>query len=379
MRRPAPLPTPADRPAEERTARDRSAGDRVLPESRVPLRIPAPDPRVSATDAPRPGERRPSSGAPPAPAGPPSAPSADGAPVIAPEWAETVPLDPLPLRAVGDGAATEAVDPPTGARAAESADDEDETLGARDLWRATRARRRVLRSEIRRFTGRARRRRWTWIGALSAVVLLVLGSIGIAYSPLFAVERITVEGAATIDPSLIEGALADQVGRPLALVDQSAVKAALLAFPLIETYALEARPPHDLTVRIVERTPVGVFASPAGYTLVDAAGVTLATTPEIPPGQPLLEIAGGTGSAAFASAGRVIRSLPAEVRAQVTGVAAGTADDVTLTLAGGATVLWGSADQSAHKGLVLAQVMQARPPGDASFYDVSSPEAVVVG
>ncbi len=34
---------------------------------------------------------------------------------------------------------------------------------------------------------------------------------------------------------MIEAALGDQLGTPLALVDSSKVKAALLAFPLIET------------------------------------------------------------------------------------------------------------------------------------------------
>src|SRR5690606_25645002 len=130
------------------------------------------------------------------------------------------------------------------------------------------------------------------------ILLLIGGTAAAAYSPLFAVERITVVGTQTLDPAAVEAALSDQLGTPLALVDASEVKAALVAFPLIETYTLEARPPHDLTVRIVERTPVGVIASDAGYTLVDAAGVALATTPEPPADQPLLEVDGGVDSAA---------------------------------------------------------------------------------
>ncbi|MBQ3359222.1 MAG: cell division protein FtsQ/DivIB, partial [Microbacterium sp.] len=169
----------------------------------------------------------------------------------------------------------------------------------------------------------------------------------------------------------------DQIGTPLALVDSSEIKAALIGFPLIETYALEARPPHDLTVRIVERTPVGVLRSDAGYTLVDAAGVALATTTDQPAGQPLLDIAGGTDSSAFESAGLVVRSLPADVRAQLTGVRATTADDVTLTLSSGLTVVWGSEDESATKGIVLARALAANP--GAGTIDVSSPNAAVVG
>lgn len=256
-------------------------------------------------------------------------------------------------------------------------DAEPQPTSARDVWRAARARRRALRAEIRRFTQRSRRRRIVWMSGIGTVLLLVGGSFVAAYSPLFAVERITVLGASMLDPAVIEQALSNQVGTPLALVDTSEVKAALLAFPLIETYALEAKPPHDLTVRIVERTPVGVLRSQAGYTLVDAAGVALSTTTGQPAGQPLLEIEGGTDSSAFESAGLVVRSLPADVRAALTGVTASTADDVTLTLSTGLTIVWGSAERSPEKAEVLAKSLVARP--DATTIDVTSPAAVVIG
>src|SRR5690606_19622355 len=220
-----------------------------------------------------------------------------------------------------------------------------------DVWRAARARRRALRAEIRRFTQRSRRRRIAVWGSVGAVAALVLGSVVAAYSPLFAVEKITVAGAHAVDAAAVQQALDGQIGSPLALVDASAVKAALMEFPMIESYALEARPPHDLLVRIVERTPVGVIRSDAGYTLVDAAGVVLATTPEKPEGQPTLSITGGADSAAFRSAGLVVRSLPAQLRAQVTEVTATSADDVTLSLGDGKTVVWGSEDDSVEKAL----------------------------
>ena len=267
-------------------------------------------------------------------------------------------------------------EPPAGGAAGAVAD-EPEPTSTRDVWRAARARRKALRSEIRRFTQRSRRRRIIWLSSIGAVVLLIGGSVAAAYSPLFAVEKITVVGAASLDPAAIEAALGDQVGTPLALVDTSEVKAALLAFPLIETYALEARPPHDLTVRIVERTPVGVIRSSAGYTLVDAAGVALSTTADQPAGQPVIDVDGGVESRAFQSAGLVVRALPADVRAALTGVRATTADDVTLTLDSGLTVVWGSAEESGLKALTLSATMVKNP--DAASIDVTSPDVAVVG
>ncbi len=255
-------------------------------------------------------------------------------------------------------------------------------LQARDVWAAARARRRALRAEVRRFTARQRHRRTVWIASLSAVLLLVLGSVGAAYSPLLAVERVRVVGTEQLSADAVATALAGQVGRPLPLVDSSEVKAALVAFPLVESYTLEARPPHELVVRIVERTPIGTVKSRAGYTLVDAAGVALATTPKRPGGYPAITVPGGlTGvsSKAFTALGTVYRSLPSDIRDQVTAMRATTANDVTLTLGKTDTdIVWGDASESARKAVVLASIMVSRPPSKVSRYDVSSPGAVVV-
>ncbi|HEY9324789.1 MAG TPA: FtsQ-type POTRA domain-containing protein, partial [Agromyces sp.] len=251
--------------------------------------------------------------------------------------------------------------------------------GIRDVWRAARARRRALRAEVRRFTARQRRRRMIWIGVGASFLVLVLGTLGAAYSPLFAVEDIQVEGASQLDETAVATALSSQIGTPLPLVDESAIKAALVTFPLIETYSLEARPPHGLVVRIVERTPVGVIQNAAGYSLVDGAGVVLSTSSEPPAGAPLITVTGGTDSDAFAAIGQVMRSLPESIAASVTAVGASSPDDVTLTLGGTNTeVVWGSAEESARKALVLETMMAARPPETVATYDVSSPDAVVV-
>ncbi|MRH30231.1 FtsQ-type POTRA domain-containing protein [Microbacterium sp. SYP-A9085] len=253
------------------------------------------------------------------------------------------------------------------------------SVGVRDVWRAARARRRALRAEMRRFTARQRRRRATWAAVGTSLVLLVGGTFAAAYSPLFAVERISVVGTRSLDAGAVQKALDAQLGTPLPLVDASTVKVALVAFPLVETYSLEARPPHELVVRIVERTPVGVVKGRAGYTLVDAAGVALSTTASAPKGQPVLTISGGVDSAAFRSAGQVVRALPGGIRSQLTAVKATTPDDVTLTLGKtGTKVVWGSADDSAMKALVLQKLMKKLPPSKVSSYDVSSPGAAVV-
>ncbi|GAA2888641.1 FtsQ-type POTRA domain-containing protein [Microbacterium esteraromaticum] len=245
-----------------------------------------------------------------------------------------------------------------------------------EVWRAARARRKALRAEIRRFTQRSRRRRFIVWGSVGAVVALVLGSVIAAYSPMFAVEKITVAGAKTIDPAVVQQSLSDQIGAPLALVDADEVKSALGGFPIIESYALEVRPPRELLVRIVERTPIGAIRDADGYAVVDAAGVVLSSSAQLPEGRPELEITGGIDSAAFRSAGLVMRSLPADLRATVTTVRATSGDDVTLRLADGKTVVWGSEKDSVLKAAVLVRLIAASPESKA--FDVSSPTVPVV-
>jgi cell division protein FtsQ len=336
VRRPSPLPTPAPRAASrgaEATLRGTtSAADR-------------PEPTEPASVGTDPGRDETGSAA----ASVPGRPDA---------WH----LDPAAPRA--GGAADESADAP---------------VGIRDVWRASRARRRALRAEVRRFTVRQRRRRAIWIGVAASFVLLVAGTFGAAYSPLFAIQHITVVGTHGLQAATVAAALKGEIGTPLPSVDDSAVKAALVRFPLVESYTLEARPPHELVVRIVERTPVGVVQGPAGYTLVDAAGVALSTTSTAPAGQPVITAKGGVDSDAFASAGLVMRSLPSSIRSQVTAVSATSPDAVILSLGRTRTsVVWGSADDSAKKALALQSVMKARPPAGVREYDVSAPDAVVV-
>ncbi|WP_193596323.1 FtsQ-type POTRA domain-containing protein [Microbacterium sp. YJN-G] len=337
MRRPAPLPASAQKPESVEPAAPRPRSIR----SRFARDTDRADAADATWEAPSDAERAESAGA--------------------DAHADTAVLDDA-VRDIAEGA--------------QDAGDHRDAVRTGDVWRAARARRKALRAEIRRFTQRSRRRRLVWWGSFGAVVALILGSVVAAYSPLFAIREITVAGVRSLDPAVVQTALEGQLGAPLALVDAGAVRSALSEFPMIESYALEARPPHELLVRIVERTPIGVIRSDDGFTLVDAAGVALATTPQRPDGQPELSISGGTDSAAFRSAGLVVRSLPAELRAQVTEVNASSADDVTLALQDGKTIVWGSERDSSEKALVLVALIKNAP--DARNFDVSAPSVPVV-
>jgi cell division protein FtsQ len=246
----------------------------------------------------------------------------------------------------------------------------------RELRAAIRDRKRAERDEVRRFTRRARHR--ALAGGISGglVVLLVAGTAITVFSPMLSLRTITVAGTETLDPAAIEESLADQLGSPLAFVDEAQIAARLGTFPAVASYATRTVPPNELVVTVVERTPVAVVPSSGGFDLVDPAGVVLGTTPERPAGFPLVEVADGTEGAGFRAAAEVVLALPDSVATQVDLVTASTTDDVALTLAGGVQrVVWGSADDSELKARVLAGLLPQVDEGAAVEFDVSAPMA----
>ena len=303
--------------------------------------------------------------------------------------ADRVTTEPIPVVATtpflgADARASAGVDPTSpGAseRAPKTTSDSstpgDPRAAKRALAAAARERRKYERQEVRRFTRRSRRRRIAWSVGLGAVVALIVVVAAGAYSPLMALREVRVEGAQRIPAADIQAAFDSTLGTPLPLIASGDVHEVLTEFPLIETYSTETIPPGTLVVRIVERTPVGVVETSDGVALVDAAGVVIERPTERPEGQPLITAEGGVAGQGFRAAAAVIRSLPAEVRAQLVGVQAATVDDVRLELASGATVVWGSAEESGLKATVLARLMGAAPPDTVSAYDVSSPKSAV--
>lgn len=262
---------------------------------------------------------------------------------------------------------TQAADAPLTARAARSR-----------LRAARRARRQYERSEVRRFTSRSRHRRNLWIAAAGTVVSLVAFVLVGVFSPLMALRTIEITGTNRIPATDVAQALEGQLGTPLPLLDLTEVKAQLSEFSLIRSYVTESRPPDTLVVRIVEREPVGAIASAAGFDLVDAAGVVIQSGPDRPQGYPLIDAAGGASGAGFQAAIAVVRALPESIRGQLDTVTAATKDDVTLTLGGGARVVWGNAERSEYKAIVLAALLVSHPVGSVTEYDVSSPDSAVV-
>jgi len=239
---------------------------------------------------------------------------------------------------------------------------------------AVRERRRYERQEVRRFTRRQRSRRialGVTLGTVGAVVLLVLVAI---FSPILSLRTVTVEGASRVDASAVGAVVEEQLGTPLALIDYGRIDAALREFPVIRSYTTETIPPGTIVVHVTEREPVVSIASSAGdFLYVDAAGVTVARSPERLAGVPLVTESGTTlPNAAFDAAVEVLLAMPEALRVQIDTIRAKTRDDVVLTLSGVTQAIeWGSADDSATK-VRLLEVLQATFGATPGTFDVSA-------
>jgi cell division protein FtsQ len=248
------------------------------------------------------------------------------------------------------------------------------------LRAAMRERRSYEREEVRRFTRRSRSRKRAVRGVILTVVLFCT-LIGVAvFSPLLALQKITVVGASRVDPAAIHDALDGQLGTPLALVDFNQITDKLAAFPLIRSYTTESVPPHTLVVTIVERQPIGVVDNGTDFAVIDPAGVVIESAAARVVGLPLISAGQPSiGNPAFASAVEVLLALPPELLSRVDTISATTKDDVSFVLAGDVqSVTWGSADRSAYKARVLAALVATQSATARLEYDISAPDAPVV-
>ena len=248
-----------------------------------------------------------------------------------------------------------------------------------ELRAVRRERKRHEKAELRRFTRRSRRRRLAWLAAIGIVVVLAVLLVVAVYSPLLALRTIRIDGTSRIDAAALEKAVDGQLGTPLALLDNDRLTRELGAFQLIRSYTTELLPPGTLVIHVSERTPIGVVKSGASFDLVDPAGIVVETSPTRPDGTALIQLDGEkVGSSAFLAMTEVLRALPPEVLAKVDSVSATTHDDVTLALTGSSQrVVWGSAEHSARKALVLTTLLGLHGGAGAGEYDVSAPGSAV--
>jgi cell division protein FtsQ len=185
---------------------------------------------------------------------------------------------------------------------------------------------------------------------------------------------VEVRGTEAVSREEVLGAAAVQVGTPLLQIDTDAVADRVAGIRRVATARVQRGYPSTLRIIVTERIPLVVKDFPDGPHLFDRDGVDFATEPP-PPGLPYLDVENpGPADPPTRAALEVMTALPPDVFAQVGRVSAPSVASVTLTLADGRTVVWGTTDRTGEKANKLAALLTQ--PG--RVYDVSSPDLPTV-
>jgi cell division protein FtsQ len=222
--------------------------------------------------------------------------------------------------------------------------------------------------------GRYRRRRLLALAALLAL-LVSAGFFGgralLSHAGMFQVAQIDVDAPPGIDPDLVRAASGVRLGEPLLRVDLQAVGRAVADIPTVAAVEVARSWPSTLRVSVAGRTPVALTDSANGPWLVDHTGTAYLPAPTPAPALPLLICAHvGPGDPATMAGLAVLASLPPSILEKLQVVTADGPAAVTLRLAGGKQVRWGSPQDSARKASVLGVLLTQT----GSVYDVSAPD-----
>jgi cell division protein FtsQ len=204
-------------------------------------------------------------------------------------------------------------------------------------------------------------------GIVAAAVWVLFGS------PLLVVRSVSVSGTHLVSRSEVVAASGVQLGTPLIRVNAARAAARIAAIPQVRSAQVTRSWPNRLVIVVRERTPeLALPAYGGGYDLADADGVVLQRVARRPADLPLYPTVAPEGALRgnpdLAAAAAVLGELPATLRHSVTSVSAPEADQVTLHLAGGITVLWGDTGRPGVKARELTVLMR----GHMRYYDVSA-------
>jgi cell division protein FtsQ len=226
-----------------------------------------------------------------------------------------------------------------------------------------------------RFAHRVRRRRLSRakvaLGVLGMAVLVGVGAWVVLASSLFGVANVQVQGLGRVQRAEILRTAAISPGTPLARLDTAAVAARVGRIPAVGSVEVVRDWPRSVTVVVHERTPAAVRERGTGFEVVDRTGVVFDEVSVRPKRLPLVSAPVSAGPPALRAALDALDAVPLSVRDQVRSVRAADAEEVTLQLTRGRTVVWGDPGLGQRKGAVLAVLLSRK----ARIYDVSVPDA----
>ncbi|WP_432559198.1 cell division protein FtsQ/DivIB [Granulicoccus sp. GXG6511] len=213
-----------------------------------------------------------------------------------------------------------------------------------------------------------RRRRLLLLIALPLVVVVTGVLVWLfAFSSVFVLRDVTVEGTAVLTPEEVLDRAEAPVGLPLARVDERAVGERVAQLPAVREVNVRRNWPNTLDIRVTERAPVFAVGSGDSVLLVDEAGAVFPGphTADVPEGDGPIE-----DPRLLSEVATVVQALPPDLRARAERVSFSSHDSISVHLSEEIEVFFGSAEQAELKGEVALALIRGT---QAKHIDVSAP------
>lgn len=214
------------------------------------------------------------------------------------------------------------------------------------------------------------RRRRTALIVATLVVLAVVGTWLVAFSPVLGVRTIEVQGNHVVSAAQVERAAAIDKGTPLIRLDTDAAARRVEALSVVASAQVRTSFPSTVVITVDERDPVGYVQAHDRTMLVDRTGDQYRAVANPPGGLPRFDVpADADAQTTGGAVATVARALPAKLLGRIEVIHALDPSAITLVLTDGRTVEWGSATRNAAKARVLAALL--KQPG--TQIDITDP------
>jgi cell division protein FtsQ len=241
--------------------------------------------------------------------------------------------------------------------------------------------------------GRARRRiRWrTRFFALAGVAVVAGAAWLLLGNRVFVVRSVTVTGTRLVSTEQVIAAADVPLGTPLSRVDAGAVTRRVETIRQVSSATVTLDWPDHVAIAVTERVPVmAVRMANGSYDLVDPSGVIVLSKTAKPAGLPLfttpLSGAALRADPGVAAASAVLAELAPSLARTVSSVSVAQvptgpgggggfaeSQQVTLSMKGGKTIVWGDPSNAAAKNRELEILLR----NGVSYVNVSAPGTVV--
>jgi cell division septal protein FtsQ len=267
----------------------------------------------------------------------------------------------------------------------DAADDAFVPESGRDVRRGIEPRMRERRVAVKRAQGR---KRLKWAAVVAGVVVVVVGTLAVLGSPLFAIkaDQLVVTGNVYADPERVQAVVDDLVGTPVLLADTQRAERELEAIPWVAAARVRTDFPHGATIEIREREAMATYRGPdLRFRVLDREGRVLDVIENYPLAYVLLEgpdpvdlEPGEFAPRGYAAAAELAKNLTGSVRGSVSSIEV-TADGSRLVmhLDGDVDVRFGEARDLFAKLVRLETVLSSGGGQGPRVIDVSTSEVTL--